>query len=183
MLETAVLVKEAGLLRPREGALDLDIVPLFETIEDLRNCGAGHGPTARPARIRTPPRKPRPRAGGHARLFRQQQGWRVPDLGLGALQGGDRAGRGVPPPRRQAAPVPRPRRLGRPRRRPELPGDPRAARRAPCRAHPHHRAGRGDRQQVFQPGARPAQSGDPRRGDARSHLLQPASGAAPRPNI
>jgi phosphoenolpyruvate carboxylase len=40
ILETAVLLKEAGLLRPREGVLDLDIVPLFETIEDLRHCGA-----------------------------------------------------------------------------------------------------------------------------------------------
>ncbi|HTV89964.1 MAG TPA: phosphoenolpyruvate carboxylase [Stellaceae bacterium] len=40
ILETAVLLKEVGLLRPREGALDVDIVPLFETIEDLRNCGA-----------------------------------------------------------------------------------------------------------------------------------------------
>jgi phosphoenolpyruvate carboxylase len=39
ILEVAVLLKEAGLLRPREGALDLDIVPLFETIEDLRHCG------------------------------------------------------------------------------------------------------------------------------------------------
>jgi len=39
ILETAILLKEAGLLRPREGALDVDIVPLFETIEDLRNCG------------------------------------------------------------------------------------------------------------------------------------------------
>jgi phosphoenolpyruvate carboxylase len=39
ILETAVMCKEAGLLRPRDGALDLDIVPLFETIEDLRNCG------------------------------------------------------------------------------------------------------------------------------------------------
>jgi len=39
ILETAVLLKEAGLLRPREGTLDLDIVPLFETIEDLRRCG------------------------------------------------------------------------------------------------------------------------------------------------
>jgi phosphoenolpyruvate carboxylase len=39
VLEAAVLLKEAGLLRPREGALDLDIVPLFETIEDLRHCG------------------------------------------------------------------------------------------------------------------------------------------------
>ena len=39
ILETAVLLKEAGLLRPREGVLELDIVPLFETIEDLRHCG------------------------------------------------------------------------------------------------------------------------------------------------
>jgi len=39
ILETAVLLKEAGLLRPREGTLDLDIVTLFETIEDLRRCG------------------------------------------------------------------------------------------------------------------------------------------------
>jgi phosphoenolpyruvate carboxylase len=40
ILETAVLLKEAGLLRPREGTLHLDIVPLFETIEDLRRCSA-----------------------------------------------------------------------------------------------------------------------------------------------
>ncbi len=40
ILETAVLLKEVGLLRPRDGMLDLDIVPLFETIDDLRNCGA-----------------------------------------------------------------------------------------------------------------------------------------------
>jgi phosphoenolpyruvate carboxylase len=39
ILEVALLLKEAGLLRPREGALDVNIVPLFETIEDLRNCG------------------------------------------------------------------------------------------------------------------------------------------------
>jgi phosphoenolpyruvate carboxylase len=39
ILETAVLLKEAGLLRPREEVLDLDIVPLFETIKDLRHCG------------------------------------------------------------------------------------------------------------------------------------------------
>jgi phosphoenolpyruvate carboxylase len=39
ILEVGVLLKEAGLLHPREGRLDLDIVPLFETIEDLRNCG------------------------------------------------------------------------------------------------------------------------------------------------
>ena len=38
MLEVALLLKEAGLLRPRENELDLNIVPLFETIADLRNC-------------------------------------------------------------------------------------------------------------------------------------------------
>ena len=37
VLEVGVLLKEAGLLHPREGRLDLDIIPLFETIDDLRN--------------------------------------------------------------------------------------------------------------------------------------------------
>jgi phosphoenolpyruvate carboxylase len=40
LLELALLLKEAGLLRPEQAALDLDIVPLFETIDDLRGCGA-----------------------------------------------------------------------------------------------------------------------------------------------
>ena len=39
ILEVAVLLKEVGLLRPREGRLALDIVPLFETIGDLQRCG------------------------------------------------------------------------------------------------------------------------------------------------
>jgi phosphoenolpyruvate carboxylase len=38
VLEVALLLKEAGLLRPREGELDVNIIPLFETIADLRNC-------------------------------------------------------------------------------------------------------------------------------------------------
>ena len=38
VLEVALLLKEAGLLRPLERQLDLNIVPLFETIADLRNC-------------------------------------------------------------------------------------------------------------------------------------------------
>ena len=36
ILELAVLLKEAGILRVDEGALDLNIVPLFEMIKDLR---------------------------------------------------------------------------------------------------------------------------------------------------
>ena len=36
VLELAILLKHAGILRPAEAALDVNIVPLFETINDLR---------------------------------------------------------------------------------------------------------------------------------------------------
>lgn len=38
LLEVALLLKEAGLLRPHEGVMDMNIVPLFETIADLQAC-------------------------------------------------------------------------------------------------------------------------------------------------
>lgn len=38
ILEAAVLLKEVGLLHPRDARLEVDIVPLFETIADLRRC-------------------------------------------------------------------------------------------------------------------------------------------------
>jgi len=37
MLELALLLKESGLLHPHEARLDVNIIPLFETIADLRN--------------------------------------------------------------------------------------------------------------------------------------------------
>ena len=37
LLEVALLLKEVGLVRP-DGQCGIDIVPLFETIKDLRNC-------------------------------------------------------------------------------------------------------------------------------------------------
>jgi phosphoenolpyruvate carboxylase len=40
VLEVALLLKEVGLLRPLAHELDLNIVPLFETIDDLRKCGS-----------------------------------------------------------------------------------------------------------------------------------------------
>jgi len=40
LLEVAVLLKEVGMLRPMQGALDANIVPLFETIEDLANASS-----------------------------------------------------------------------------------------------------------------------------------------------
>ncbi len=39
LLELAVLLKEVGLINPR-GKSEIDIVPLFETITDLRECAA-----------------------------------------------------------------------------------------------------------------------------------------------
>ncbi|HEX9463001.1 MAG TPA: phosphoenolpyruvate carboxylase [Alphaproteobacteria bacterium] len=38
VLEVAVLLKEVGLLRPQRREIDVDIVPLFETIGDLQRC-------------------------------------------------------------------------------------------------------------------------------------------------
>lgn len=38
LLEVAILLKEVGLLRPHKAALDVNIVPLFETIGDLENA-------------------------------------------------------------------------------------------------------------------------------------------------
>jgi phosphoenolpyruvate carboxylase len=40
ILETALLLREGGLLRPQTAELDINIIPLFETIADLRGCGA-----------------------------------------------------------------------------------------------------------------------------------------------
>src|SRR5260370_780299 len=40
LLEVGLLLKEAGLLRTRERELDVNIVPVVETIADLRNCGS-----------------------------------------------------------------------------------------------------------------------------------------------
>ncbi len=37
LLELALLLKEVGIVRPGDGS-DVHLVPLFETIEDLRNC-------------------------------------------------------------------------------------------------------------------------------------------------
>ena len=168
LLEVLVLQKESGLMRGTlargEGAraeLDLIVVPLFETIDDLRSAEAimrafydlaGHrGPAAQLGR----------RAGHHARLLRQQQGWRLLHRQLGALPGLDRARahvRGQARPDAQA--VSRPRRHRRSRRRPELPGDPGAAARHGEGPDPPHRAGRGDQCEVRQSRDRPAQPRD-----------------------
>jgi len=50
MLEVAVLLKEVGLVDP-SGRSAINIVPLFETIEDLQASAAIHGPAAVAARL------------------------------------------------------------------------------------------------------------------------------------
>ena len=89
-------------------------IPLFETIDDLRYCD--DDPAALPRR----PQRHGDRAGelgrrrrGHARLLRQQQGRRVPDVVLGALQGRDAPRGAVPRSGPHPAPLPRSRRLRR----------------------------------------------------------------------
>ncbi len=177
MLELALILKEVGLVGA-DGSAALYVVPLFETIGDLRACvGVMDALLAIPEYRRLVDSLGR-RAGGDARLFRLQQGRRLRHLGLGALQGGDRPRGRVPPPRRAHPPLPWPRRLGRARRRPELRRDPRPAGRRRAGADPHHRAGRDHFEQIFQPRRRPAQSGDAGLGHARSDA---PAGREPRP--
>ena len=165
MLELALLLKETGLIRGGEASLHL--APLFETIEDLRACVS-----VMDKLLAIPEyRRLVDSLGGEQEVMLGysdfEQGRRLRHLGLGALQGRDRARGGVPSPWRAHPAVPRPRRLGRPRRRPKLRRDPRPARRRGAGADPHHRTGRDHFEQIFESRGRTAQSGDARLGDAR----------------
>ena len=127
ILEVAVLLKEVGLLRPREGRLDVDIVPLFETIGDLQRCGrimdelfglpayrrllASRGGTQEVMLGYSDSNKD----GGYLTST-----WELYKAELALIER-------LPASPGRAAPVPWPRRLGRSRRRAELRGDPGAA--------------------------------------------------------
>ena len=166
MLELALLMKEVGLIRPA-GTASLASRAAVRDDRGPARLRRRDGSAACDPRIPQARGFARRRAGSDARLFRLQQGRRLRHLGLGALQGRDRAGGGVPPPWRAHPPFPRPRRLGRPRRRPELRRDSRSARRRGAGTDPHHRTGRDHLEQILQPGGRAAQSRDARLGDAR----------------
>ena len=83
MLEVLLLAKEVGLLRWswREGEQhlesDIDVVPLFETIDDLQRCDGLMRSLYADAGVSPSSRRARQLPGDHARLFRQQQGRRV----------------------------------------------------------------------------------------------------------
>ena len=166
VLEVALLLKEAGLLVPgEEPSCALNIVPLFETIEDLRRCGGvldqlfsityyrklleSRGDTQEVMLGYSDSNKD----GGFL-----TSNW---ELYKGELSIVDtcRAAR------RRPAAVPRPRRHGRARRRPQLPGRARPAARQRQRAAAPDRAGRGDREQVRRSDRRRPQPRDAGRGD------------------
>ena len=103
VLEVALLLKEAGLLVPgEEPRCALNIIPLFETIEDLRALRHRPGPAVLDHLLPQAAREPRRHAGGDARLLGQQQGRRLPDVELGAVQGRAVDRRGLPAARASA---------------------------------------------------------------------------------
>ena len=156
ILGAYLLAKEGGVFLDAAGTeiCALPIVPLFETIADLR---------AAPAIMREalsvpahPPQRPLAGrcAGGDDRLFRFQQGRRLRRLELGAGQGAVAADQGWRRDGRADRLLPRPRRLGLPWRRADRTRHRRAAGRLDPRALPRHRAGRGGVLQICQQGHR-----------------------------
>ena len=119
LLELAVLLMEAGLVGA-DGRSGIDIVPLFETIEDLRSCARVMDQAfALPAYRRL--------VASRADTQEVMLGYSDSNKDGGFVTSGwelykarDRVDRGLPAPWRQASPVPRAWRLGRSRRRPEL---------------------------------------------------------------
>jgi phosphoenolpyruvate carboxylase len=95
LLEVLLLQKEVGLMR---GTLDrsaqprLIVVPLFETIEDLRNAAPIMREFYALPGVAAAGAAQRRRAGHHAGLQRQQQGRRHLHQQLGAVPRRDRAG-------------------------------------------------------------------------------------------
>ena len=119
LLEVALLLKEAGLVDP-SGRSAINIVPLFETIEDLQACAAIMD------RLFSLPEYRRlvdSRGGVQEVMLGYSDsnkdggfvtsGWELYKAEIGLVER-------VRTPRRAAAAVSRPRRFGRPRRRSEL---------------------------------------------------------------
>ena len=149
VLEVALLLKEVGLLVPgEEPTCGLNIIPLFETIEDLRRAGT----VLDQLFSITYYRKLLESRGDMQEVMlgysdsNKDGGFLTSNWEL--YKGELSMVAGVPAARGRPAPVSRPRRHGRARRRPELPRRARAAAGQRQRAAAIDRAGRGDRQQI-----------------------------------
>ena len=158
--------REAGLVDlaadPPESRID--VVPLFETLDDLERAPDGDARAARRSGLRAPARRARQPAGSDDRLLRLGEGRRHPRGVVGAVSGAGGARGAVPRGGRRAAALSRPRRQRRARRR--LAGVSRARRAAARhgeRPHQDHRAGRDHLAAVRAAAGRRAHA----RGDAR----------------
>ena len=176
MLEVAVLLKEVGLVNP-SGRSAINIVPLFETIEDLQ---ASSGIMDRMLSLHDYRKLVDSRGGVQEVMLGYSDsnkdggfvtsGWELYKAEIGLVDvferhhvrlrlfhgRGGSVGRGGGP--SYDAIIAQPRRCRK-------------------RADPHHRAGRDHLQQIFQPGSRPQQSGNPCRRDAGG---EPAASPAER---
>ena len=85
-----VLLKEVGLVDPLRPQRDQHRAAVRDHRGSAGVARRSWTGCCRAARLSPAGRQPRRRAGGDARLFRQQQGRRLRHLGLGALQGRDR---------------------------------------------------------------------------------------------
>ncbi len=117
LLEIAVLLKEAGLVAP-DGTSRLNIVPLFETIDDLRQCAQ-----IMDSLFALPEYRRLVDSRGSIQEVMlgysdSNKGWRFRHLGLGTVQGRDQPCRRVRTSWRAVAAVSWTWRFGRPRRGP-----------------------------------------------------------------
>ena len=125
LLETCILMKEAGLFVPGPNPQPaLRVVPLFETIRDLAQLPGDHAGILQSSVRARDARRTEQSAGGDDRLFRQQQGWRLRHLELRNPGRDPRIADGSRTARHLAAIFPWPRRYSGPRRRPKFRGHP-----------------------------------------------------------
>ena len=168
VLETLVLLREVGLVRPLDDhPAALDVVPLFETIDDLDRA-----PEVLDELLGLP---------FYRRIVSARGDWQEVMIGYSdsnkdggyltsnwaLFQAQQRLVAVADGARSTPAPVPRSWRIGRARRRAGVRGDPRPAARFGQRPDPHHRAGRDGRGEVRPAGLGPAQPGDAGGGDDR----------------
>ncbi len=80
VLEVLFLMRLANLFDPSGSDSSLDIVPLFETIEDLRNCASIMNELLHNRAYMKQSFSTKQRTGNHDGVLRQYQGGRIPHV-------------------------------------------------------------------------------------------------------
>ena len=170
LLAVTVLAREAYMVELKQNPRSsVDLVPLFETVEELSQAGPLLDELLSVPGYRQQVRNRGRPAGDHAGLLRLEQARRDHHLAVADPPGAAPVARRRGQARDPAAAVPRPRRVGRPGRRAGGRGGHGHAVRHRRRDDEAHRAGRDDLRQVLGARARARQPGDPARLDPRRH--------------